>query len=37
MWWPWGDEITISLRIGLAGTGAVQEEDRLRTAFDALE
>jgi hypothetical protein len=37
MWWPWGDEITISLRIGLAGSGASYEEARLREAFSALE
>jgi hypothetical protein len=37
MWWPWGDETTISLRIGLAGSGATYEESRLREVFGALE
>ncbi|HYO92978.1 MAG TPA: hypothetical protein VER33_00635 [Polyangiaceae bacterium] len=37
LWWPWGDETTISLRIGLGGYVAEADLLRLRQAFDALE
>ncbi|HLV66678.1 MAG TPA: hypothetical protein VKY73_12735 [Polyangiaceae bacterium] len=37
LWWPWGDETTISLRIGLGGYVAEADLVRLREAFDALE
>lgn len=35
LWWPWGDAITTSLRIGLGGSG-VREETlrRLRDVFN---
>ena len=35
LWWPWGDAITTSLRIGLGGSG-VREETlrRLREVFN---
>jgi hypothetical protein len=37
LWWPWGDETTISLRIGLGGYVAEADLVRLREVFDALE
>ncbi|MGC4088440.1 MAG: hypothetical protein QM756_11200 [Polyangiaceae bacterium] len=37
LWWPWGDETTISMRIGLGGYVAEADIVRLRDAFDALE
>jgi hypothetical protein len=37
LWWPWGDETTISLRIGLGGHVAEADLVRLREVFDALE
>ncbi len=37
LWWPWGDEVTISLRVGLLGATAVRAEYRLRDTFNALE
>jgi hypothetical protein len=37
LWWPWGDETTISLRIGLGGYVAEADIVRLREVFDALE
>src|SRR5277367_5921487 len=34
LWWPWGDGMTTSLRIGLGGPGATQDAlQRLRDAF----
>lgn len=36
LWWPWGDEITISIRIGLAGYVGEQDLTRLQTQFNAL-
>ncbi len=34
LWWPWGDGMTTSLRIGLGGPGATQDTlQRLRDAF----
>lgn len=35
LWWPWGDDTTISLRIGIAGGNAVRLEDQLRETFGA--
>jgi hypothetical protein len=37
LWWPWGDETTISLRIGFGGYVAETDLVRLRDVFDALE
>lgn len=37
LWWPWGDETTISLRIGLGGQVAEADIVKLRELFDALE
>lgn len=37
LWWPWGDETTISLRVGLGGYVAEADLVRLREVFDALE
>jgi hypothetical protein len=37
LWWPWGDEITVSLRIGLGGYVGELDLVRLRETFDALE
>ncbi len=37
LWWPWGDETTISLRLGLGGYVAEADLVRLRDVFDALE
>lgn len=37
LWWPWGDEVTTTLRIGLAGIGANRNEVRLRELFGALD
>jgi hypothetical protein len=34
LWWPWGDGITTSVRIGLSGHGATQDAfQRLRDVF----
>jgi hypothetical protein len=33
LWWPWGDEITISLRIGLGGYVLDPDMNRLRETF----
>ena len=33
LWWPWGDEITISLRIGLGGYVLDPDMARLREVF----
>ncbi len=32
LWWPWGDDTTISYRIGIAG-GGYDLEDKLRETF----
>jgi hypothetical protein len=37
LWWPWGDDITISLRVGLAGYVAEADTYRFRDLFDALD
>ena len=36
LWWPWGDEITISLRIGLCGYVGDQDLERLKQQFNAV-
>ncbi len=36
LWWPWGDEITISLRVGLAGYTSDQDFQRLQAEFNAI-
>ena len=36
LWWPWGDEITISLRVGLAGYVSDSDQQRLQELFNAL-
>jgi len=36
LWWPWGDEITISLRLGLAGYVGEADHQRLQLQFNAL-
>ena len=36
MWWPWGDEITISLRVGLSGYVGEPDFQRLQMEFNAL-
>jgi hypothetical protein len=36
LWWPWGDEITISLRVGLAGYVSDSDQGRLQELFNAL-
>ncbi|HMR74496.1 MAG TPA: hypothetical protein PKD61_05280 [Polyangiaceae bacterium] len=35
LWWPWGDDTTISLRIGVAGGSGIALEERLRETFGA--
>lgn len=37
LWWPWGDDVTISFRVGLAGFAAAREEFQLRDTFNALD
>lgn len=36
LWWPWGDEITISVRVGLAGYAGESDYQRLQVQFNAL-
>jgi hypothetical protein len=36
LWWPWGDEITISLRVGLGGYVSDNDQVRLQELFNAL-
>lgn len=36
LWWPWGDEITISLRVGLGGYVGDADNLRLQELFNAL-
>jgi hypothetical protein len=36
MWWPWGDELTISLRVGLAGYVRESDNARLQELFNAI-
>lgn len=35
LWWPWNDEITISLRVGLAGRATERDQERFRELFGA--
>ena len=35
LWWPWGDDVTISFRVGLAGLRATAEMGRLQEEFGA--
>lgn len=35
LWWPWGDDVTISLRVGLAGRVTEDDEDSFRDLFGA--
>lgn len=37
LWWPWGDDTTISFRVGLAGLIGEPDFIRLRDTFNALE
>ena len=37
LWWPWGDETTISLRIGLGGYVLDPDLFKLRETFNALD
>lgn len=37
LWWPWGDDLTISLRVGLAGYASDAEMVRLRELFGAAD
>jgi hypothetical protein len=36
LWWPWGDEITISLRVGLAGYVGDADLKRLQDNFHSI-
>jgi len=36
MWWPWGDEITVSLRIGLTGYVGEADYQRMQMEFQAI-
>jgi hypothetical protein len=33
LWWPWGDDVTISFRIGLAGLSSTRYEEDFRELF----
>jgi hypothetical protein len=35
LWWPWGDDITISFRVGLSGLSAIRYEEDFRELFGA--
>lgn len=35
LWWPWGDDVTISFRIGLSGMSTARHEDEFRELFGA--
>lgn len=35
LWWPWGDDVTISFRVGLSGMSTVRYEDGFRDLFGA--
>ena len=37
LWWPWGDETTISFRVGIGGYVLEPDLMRLREAFGALD
>lgn len=36
LWWPWGDEITISLRVGLTGYVGESDHQRMQMEFQAI-
>lgn len=36
MWWPWGDEMTVSLRVGLTGYTGESDFQRMQMDFNAL-
>jgi hypothetical protein len=36
LWWPWGDEITVSLRVGLSGYVGDPDFQRLQLEFNSL-
>lgn len=36
LWWPWGDDVTISFRVGLTGVLAQDAEASLCSLFNAL-
>ncbi len=35
LWWPWNDESTTSLRVGLAGRATERDQERFRDMFGA--
>lgn len=35
LWWPWGDDVTISFRIGMSGHTNVRYEEDFRELFGA--
>lgn len=35
LWWPWGDDMTISLRVGLAGRISEDDQESFRDLFGA--
>lgn len=35
LWWPWGDDVTISLRVGLTGRVSEDDQDSFRDLFGA--
>jgi hypothetical protein len=37
LWWPWGNDITISARVGLAGNVSDADRSRLLDLFQVLE
>jgi hypothetical protein len=37
LWWPWGDEITVSLRVGLGGYVGETDRYRLQELFNAMD
>jgi len=36
LWWPWGDDNTISLRVGLAGRVSESDQESFRDLFGAV-
>jgi hypothetical protein len=37
LWWPWGDDVTISLRVGLGGYVLEPDLNRLREVFGTVD
>ncbi|MDX2052165.1 MAG: hypothetical protein SFV15_07235 [Polyangiaceae bacterium] len=37
LWWPWGDDVTISMRVGLGGYVSDSDLTRFRELFGATE